>query len=335
MAKSEPWLKQYIEAAGGAITFEQFMAEALYRTGHGYYAARVSDVGAKGDFSTSATLCPAFGEAIAHWAMARAKEVFPHGDFALIEVGAGNGQLAEHFLQSWRKLGGTAAYSAVETSPRLLSALNDRAARLGFQVYASIDEALQQANGHAIIFHNELVDTFPARQLCWDGDDWREVGLRLEGDELVEGLLPFTDDVDADAPSKPRPGQRIFIQPSYHAWLADALGCWRAGRMLTIDYGATYPSAECRAYKGQKRLEGDAIYGNAGAQDLTCDVNFVDLQRWGEGLGWTTISLQPQAEFLEAWLAGFKARAERDDALAYLSNPFGAGGAFQVLEQRR
>lgn len=339
MAKCEPWLADRINAAGGALTFEQFMTVALYDAEHGYYAAQVGDVGNRGDFSTSATLCPSFAEAIARWASKRAAQDFADGDFALIEVGAGNGQLAENFVKAWREVRtaeqGSAPYIAVETSERLRVLLAERAAICGFEHVNNLPAALERVGGKAIIFHNELVDVFPARQLCWDGADWMEVGVRLEGDKLVEGLLPFMDPVDADAPAEPRPGQRIFIHPTFHTWLETQLAGWRKGRMLTIDYGAGYPAGECRGYRAQKRIEGDEIYGKAGQQDLTCDVNFADLQRWGEQLGWTTVARQTQSDFLAAWLPDIKARAEADEVLAFIGNPFAAGGAFLALEQQR
>jgi len=332
MATCEPWLAERIQAAGGHITFERFMQLALHDPEHGYYAAQVRDVGARGDFSTSATLCPAFAEALARWAAKRAKEDFPDGDFALIELGAGNGQLAENFLAAWQASDAPEApYFAVENSSPLRQALK---ARAGVQLKDNPAEALEAAEGLAIIFSNELVDAFPARQLCWDGEDWREVGLRLEDGELVEGLLPFTDAVDADAPTRTRPGQRIFIQPSYHEWLREQLAEWRCGRMLTIDYGAAYPATECRAYHGQERVEGDAIYARVGAQDLTCDVNFADLRRWGEQLGWSTVDLGQQGDFLETWLPDFEARSQNDEALRFLADPLRAGIAFRTLEQR-
>lgn len=335
MPKCESWLADLIKQAGGHITFERFMEFALHHPQHGYYAAKVRSVGPAGDFSTSATLCPAFGEALARWSLARARETFADESFALIELGAGDGQLAEHFISTWQRLDAPdVPYFAVESSPPLAKALSVQAAKPQLQVIATPAEALSRCQGRAIIFSNELVDAFPARQLCWDGEDWREVGLCLEHGQLIEGLLPFSDAVDADAPTRTRPGQRIFIHPAYHHWLREQFADWRAGRLLTIDYGARYPSTDCRAYRGQTRLEGGAIYELAGQQDITCDVNFTDLQRWGEQIGWTSIHFAPQSEFFEQWLPGLAQRRETDEALAYLANPLGAGGAFLTLEQR-
>jgi SAM-dependent MidA family methyltransferase len=64
--------------------------------------------------------------------------------------------------------------------------------------------------------------------------------------------------------------------------------------MLTIDYGANSaeeiydrrPGGTMRAYHRQQRIEGGGIYARFGRQDLTSDVNFADLVRWGEALGW-------------------------------------------------
>jgi SAM-dependent MidA family methyltransferase len=44
------------EESGGPLPFERFMREALYHPEFGYYTARIRDVGARGDFSTFATL---------------------------------------------------------------------------------------------------------------------------------------------------------------------------------------------------------------------------------------------------------------------------------------
>ncbi|MBF0564955.1 MAG: hypothetical protein HQK89_06915, partial [Nitrospirae bacterium] len=45
----------------GPISFHDFMAEALYHPGLGYYASPSTEIGVKGDFFTSSHLHPAFG----------------------------------------------------------------------------------------------------------------------------------------------------------------------------------------------------------------------------------------------------------------------------------
>ena len=113
--------------------------------------------------------------------------------------------------------------------------------------------------------------------------------------------------------------------------------------MLTVDYGeqppALYwrrPRGTLRAYWRHHRFAGLEAYQRFGRQDLTADVNFTDLQRWGAALGLGTASYTNQADFLHRWLpSGVLERTESDPALAFLAHPDGAGGAFKVLEQTR
>nr|MBP6783174.1 hypothetical protein [Verrucomicrobiales bacterium] len=73
-----------------------------------------------------------------------------------------------------------------------------------------------------------------------------------------------------------------------------------------------------------ERIEGGGVYGRIGKQDLTFDVNFGDLVKWGEAVGSETVRLSSQRGFLERFGLGRDVMAGD-----------GAGGAFQVLEQRR
>jgi SAM-dependent MidA family methyltransferase len=194
--------------------------------------------------------------------------------------------------------------------------------------------ALEACGGSALIFHNELVDAFPAARWQRCGDAWRELGVgvlpnnQLGPVQLHVGVPPTV------AAAWPLPdGQVIESHASYRAWLASWRAAWRSGAMLTIDYGAQTPALYARRPHGTVRgfllhqlMDGDGIYQNVGRQDLTADVNFADLVRWGEELGLETTRLTSQAEFLQG-----HARSATDHALA---DPHGAGGAFRVLEQR-
>src|SRR6478736_3158272 len=90
-----------IAAAGGWLPFDDFMAEALYAPGLGYYSGgrRIFGLGpASGsDFVTAPELSPFFGRALAvqvreALTAAASREVF--------EFGAGSGALAESLLEA-------------------------------------------------------------------------------------------------------------------------------------------------------------------------------------------------------------------------------------------
>jgi len=204
--------------------------------------------------------------------------------------------------------------------------------------HESIVTALEAVGGKALIFSNELVDAFPAKWLRWDGTRWEEVfvaydpaqGLGEVFRELPTGLS--TDEYSAMTLTEPPLGQRIEILPSFRKWLHELASHWHEGAMLTIDYGADSaeeiynrrPGGTMRAYHRQQRLEGGGIYARFGKQDLTSDVNFADLVRWGEALEWETAGLSTQRAFLARYGVGTDPLASE-----------GVGEAFRVLVQRK
>lgn len=330
-----PDLRAYLErtfaARGGVMPFEEFMALALYDPVHGYYTKGIADVGgARGDFATSATLSDALARAIAKWLVGEIAVHAWRGPVAVIEVGGGSGALAAGVLKAlgwWRRR--SIRYHLVEVSP-VLRELQRK--RLGRSViwHETIAEALDAVGGKALIVSNELVDAFPVQWLVFHEGAWREIMVRYESGKLSETFR----DYDAPPPdlTDPREGQRIELRPSFRSWLEETTAAMHEGLMLTIDYGAATvdevyhrrPGGTLRAYHRHERIEGGGIYARFGKQDLTSDVVFADLVRWGRELGWENVRLATQRDFLER-------HGAHDDAMSTSE----AGEAFLVLEQRR
>ncbi len=299
------------------------MRRALYDPTRGYYTRRIAGVGRAGDFTTAPMLCAAFGQAVARWALAAMEET---GCRSLIEIGPGEGALAASVLRHlpmfsrWRT-----RLHLVETSAPLAGLQRKRLGRRACW-HDSPAEALAACHGRAVIFSNELVDAFPVRRFQKTTAGWREIAVHFGPDghaveSLVEPVRPLPDSssLAADHPV----GQRVEVHESYRDWLSAWLPQWQAGRLLTIDYGATAgrlyqrrPQGTVRGYLLQQRLEGGAIYQNPGRQDLTADVNFTDLLSWSEA--WTCDSrLVSLAEFCRGFAL-----------------PDGIGEAFLALDQR-
>ena len=345
------FLRELIAAEGGSIPVERFMQEALYHPRHGYYARRVSTVGRAGDFSTAATLHPALGTAVAAWARSHRGEVASGGGWHLVELGGGTGELAASVRRSlgwWGRRGLT--YHLVEVSSGLRAQQQQRLAGAGdVRWHTEIEAALREAGGGALIFSNEFVDAFPCAQ--WQRDrstgNWLEVRVTWPDDQVhpQEIAVPWKHPLPGatELSSEDRFGGRVETHLSYQRWLGSWAKSWRAGRLLTVDYGDTMPAlyrrrpqGTLRAYCRHLRFTGLEVYQRFGQQDLTADVNFTDLQRWGEELGLAATCFQSQADFLRRWLpARFLARTQADAGLAFLLDEEGAGGAFKVLEQTR
>ncbi len=310
------------------------MRRALYDPSHGYYARRITGVGRCGDFTTAPMLSDMPARAIAKWAALALAECGCHN---LMEIGPGEGKLAAAVMKHlpWHVRWRTRLH-LVETS----APLAERQKTLLGKTAVWHDcpaAALDSCHGKAVIFSNELVDAFPVRRFCNSPDGWRELAVAFDpAGKPLESLLPPAPLPDSSGFSQTHPpGQWIEVHDSYRHWLAGWMPHWKSGRMLTIDYGAAAdtlyhrrPRGTLRGYLLQQRMEGAEIYQNPGRQDLTADVNFTDLIHWSAP--WTDdVRLCDFATFLQN-------HAERSSSIDRdLTNPEGAGGAFQVLDQKR
>jgi SAM-dependent MidA family methyltransferase len=313
------------------------MAEALHHPQFGYYGAHIADVGARGDFSTSATLSGQLGSAIASWALGRLREL-GWKRLPLIEIGAGNGDLARAIL---RQLGWSRRlrtdYVIVESSSVLRTRQKRLLRGLGVRWHDSMVSALEEFEGRALIFSNELVDAFPCRLFEKTTDGWRELGVSISKDGVLsEAFIGGLTGYPWFGSLGPLPtGQRVERHDSYQEWLKKWSGSWLAGSQLTIDYGdegsslyARRPGGSVRAYWKHHRYTGSDVYARFGRQDLTADVNFSDLIAWGKALHWHMESFSTQGDFLRKWSSNDQKNP--DD---FLASKEGAGDAFKVLEQ--
>src|SRR5690606_31845887 len=99
-------LQAQIQACPGAIMpFDQWMDQALYAPGLGYYAAGSAKFGGQslqGDFTTAPELTPVFGQVLARQA---AQIMQACGNANILEFGAGSGALAASLIPALRELG--------------------------------------------------------------------------------------------------------------------------------------------------------------------------------------------------------------------------------------
>lgn len=93
-------IKQKILAAGGSMSFADFMQEALYAPNLGYYNNTICQkFGKNGDFITAPMLGELFSSCIAY----QCSDIFQEFDsYNILELGAGDGQLAYQLIKSMK-----------------------------------------------------------------------------------------------------------------------------------------------------------------------------------------------------------------------------------------
>ena len=172
-----------IAAAGGWMPFDDFMAEALYAPGLGYYSGgrRIFGLGpgSGSDFVTAPELSPFFGRALA----VQVREALTaSGSERVYEFGAGTGALAEQLLEALDAddadddgmLRVSVDYTIVELSAHLRERQQARLARFGSRV-RWLDAWPETMEG--VVVGNEVLDAMPVKLLQRSGGRWHERGV--------------------------------------------------------------------------------------------------------------------------------------------------------------
>jgi SAM-dependent MidA family methyltransferase len=290
---------QAIAAAGGWLSFERYMHEALYAPGLGYYA-RAGRVfgrlpGDGSDYVTAPELSPLYGRAlarqVAQWLdAAQADTVW--------EFGAGSGALAGQLIDA---LGPRLRrYVIVEVSPTLAARQRERLAGHGDRV----EWASQWPDRlHGVVVGNEVLDAMPVQLLRYDGVRWLERGVVVGGDGGFAWADRPTDQrppVDADFV----PGALTELHRQACAFVAGVAERLDRGAALFVDYG--FPAAE---YHHRQRSGGtlmchrahraDAdLLADVGAKDISAHVDFSAVALAAQDAGADVLGYTSQARFL-------------------------------------
>lgn len=299
----------------GPISFAEFMELALYHHNYGYYASGKASIGKKGDYYTSPSVHPAFGEVIGRF-IYRAWELSEISDFTIVEMGAGKGFLALDILDSIKKNNPDfylrISYMIIEISPRLIEeekdVLKEHVNKINWVGSLS---SLKAGSISGVFISNELVDSFPFHRAKLNGGKLNEIFVGFSGEDFVEIIgepsNPELRDYFDGYGLEFEDGQEVEINLEAQNWLTNIACVLSKGLVLTIDYGflaqELYSSDRMkgtfRCFDEHKMNENP--YLNIGEQDITAHVNFSDLIRVGESLGLNTVKYTTQGQFLVDW----------------------------------
>lgn len=333
-ARTAAHLRLAIQTAGGWLPFDQWMAQALYAPGLGYYAAGAVKLGspgatdargtpiASGDFVTAPELTPLFGHTLARQV---AQILNDTGTHTVLEFGAGSGALAESVLTGLDDLGITAQYCIIEVSADLRARQQARLTPYGERVQW-LDALPDRFAG--CVLANEVLDAMPVSLFCW-GDDAtvleRGVALDAHGEFTWENRPAGPALAEAVAARMPGlPGYESEINLQAEAWMR-AMGRWLTqGAALLLDYG--FPRGE---YYHPQRAGGTLMchlhhHAHAdpliapGVQDITAHVDFTAMADAAHEAGLQVLGYTSQARFLmNAGLAELLAQYDPADARRY------------------
>jgi SAM-dependent MidA family methyltransferase len=279
-----------ITAAGGALSFEQYMSLALYGKG-GFYQDG-GKAGRRGDFITSPEVGPLFAAVIARYLDDCWNEMGCPESFDVVEVGAGPGTLARGIFDAQPQCLSAMKYVAVEISE------SQRAIHPDFveSVESFPDRSIQ-----GVVLANELLDNLPFKLFVFDGE-WMEAFVGVgNGGKFVE-VLRTVDDIPVVLPKTAPLGSRAPIQAAASQWLLNMSQKLSRGRVLVFDYCsqstseiAVTPWREwLRTYKDHER--GVHYLIEPGSQDITTQVMIDQMMN-----AIPDLSVTRQSEWLETW----------------------------------
>ncbi|MBP5990532.1 MAG: SAM-dependent methyltransferase [Piscinibacter sp.] len=291
-------IDEAIAAAGGWLGFDRFMAMALYEPGLGYYSRESRKFGALpesgSDFVTAPELSPLFGRALARQV---AQALAAAGSGEVWEFGAGSGALAAQLLESLGER--VTRYTIVDLSGSLRARQRERLAAFGDKL-RWVDALPQRMAG--VIVGNEVLDAMPVQLLHFDGTQWLERGVALEGERFVWSDRPTELRPPVEAGFAPGTVTEIHAQArAFIATLAERL---ERGAAFFIDYG--FPEAE---YWHPQRRGGTLMCHRAhrsdedpladvGEKDITAHVDFTGIALAAQDAGLDVIGYTTQARFL-------------------------------------
>lgn len=296
------------------------MEVALYYPELGYYASERVRIGKSGDYFTSTSVHPVFGELICKqleemWRLTGGEE------FYIVEMGAGDGTLCYDILNAaWGKFPSfyrIIQYIIIEESSSLRKVQKERLqshqpgtepSDVNKVIWTDTSDPLFNKGITGCFLSNELVDAFPVHIVEMRDGKLRELYVGLKGEAFTETL---------DIPSSPKlegylaglgielvEGQRAEVNLQAVEWMRWVAGALKKGFVITIDYG--YPAEELYApdrgkgtllcYHKHRTVEDPFV--NIGEQDMTSHVDFTNLMMTGESRGLRTAGFTDQMHFL-------------------------------------
>lgn len=335
------------------MPFPSYMGMALYHAEHGYYAKGPQRVGRAGDFYTSVSVGPVFGELMAGQFCEVWEGMGAPAEFGIVERGANDGAFARDVLR-WAAGQRPDFFAAItyyidEPLPAVRAAQERTLGEFGGRVQWGLSGPVR-----GVFFANELLDAIPFRRVRWTGGAWRELSVGLVEDRLAwveTELLDRTTrrrlEAVAAMHSEFPDGYETEVAPAVGSEVRLAAAALSEGVLFFVDYGHTaadyyHPARRTgtlRCYRAHKAHEDP--FDAPGETDITAHVDFSFAAAAAKGAGCGLLGFCEQGRFLTgaaaATLLGMDGQPGTAESARWLrqfqtlTHPTHMGRSFHVL----
>lgn len=303
-------IRSHIETAGGSISFVEFMQEALYAPGLGYYSAGAKKFGAGGDFVTAPEISPLFGNVLARQC-AGVLQQLPGSQ--LLEPGAGSGALAVSLLSKLDELNALPdKYLILEVS----ADLQQRQQQLFHQEIPHLADRVTwlaelPRNFTGVIVANEVADALPFERVVKRQGVLQQFRVGVEDEEFVwrfaaapELLQQAINNIETQLGEPLADEYETEYSPAVPNWIGELSTSLNAGLIFLFDYGVTrreyYAPDRCQGWLRchfRHRAHNDPLI-LPGIQDLTAWVDFSSVAQAARAAGLEVAGFVTQAHFM-------------------------------------
>ena len=347
----------------GPLTTAEFMDLALYHPTLGYYSRVPHRTGREGDFFTSVDVGPQFGALLTAQIDEMYRLLAATGSpvFDLVEVGAGNGQLARDLLDAaestYPELYAVTRLTLVETSAAARAAQPDVLGRHRVRLASSTATMPERVSG--AILANELLDALPTHAVSMTSDGLREIYIDLAGERFIERTGPPSSPALADYLARLdvniAPGWRGEVNLAAVEWVRTAARRLERGFMILIDYGHMADQLYSEGHDtgtlttfhrhligtvgdDPHQAGGPAWLAHPGERDITAHVDLTSVLAAAETEGLEVLGVLDQSYFLlglgaldDPGISASSGALKQRLALKTLLVPGGLGSTHKVL----
>jgi SAM-dependent MidA family methyltransferase len=245
-ARVAGYIREQIAAAGGEISFAEYMQHALYAPGLGYYSAGTTKFGPAGDFITAPETSSLFGRVVAR----QCAEVLHQVDApSILELGAGSGKLAADVMRMLAEMDALprGGYQILEVS----ADLRERQERFLREAIPELSGKItwldQLPDTHAgVIIANEVLDALPVERFVRRKDAVVQICVATDGDAFLlceraapESLAAAVRTIEADLGRNLPDGFASEVCVAAPHWVSDLADALHEGTILLFDYGVS------------------------------------------------------------------------------------------------
>ncbi len=293
------------------ISLDKFINLALYEKNFGYYMKK-NPFGKKGDFTTAPNISRLFSEIIAIWIVSFWKNIGSPSNFNLIELGAGNGEMMNDILESFKKFPSFLNSVNIIIHEKSPSLIRVQKKKLKNNKVAWLSDIKNLKKKPSLFIANEFFDSISIKQFIKLKKTWYERFVNIKNKKKA---FFFNKKFNMKNYEK-KIGYKISVNQNFIEYSETGINYLKKisniikenqGGLLIIDYG--YSNRKMKnTLQAISNKNFSNVLQNIGNSDITHNINFYLFKKIINEMGGLNHLSTTQGKFLTRM--GINKRAE-------------------------